>query len=170
MINEQSKQKRHDHTVMATASEQPQQQDCPLMKLPTELRIIIYAFAFEHTMARIATEDTKTHVNPVTWQREGYRITPFYAGALAFPHTNRTLRAESLDTLETLALARVDQLLAESVARHKSATQRLNAANAEGFTAFALALAESFEEAMELNKKIYRLGYICGVMGWTRDG
>jgi hypothetical protein len=156
-----------DQNTATKALEQPQQAS-PLMKLPTELRIQIYALAFEHTMDKIATDKDQLH--PVTWQREGYKLTPFYSGAFALPHTNRTLRAESLDTLAGLALARVDQLLAESASRHNSAAQRLNAANAEGFNAFALALAETFEEAMKLNKSIYRLGYICGVMGWERGG
>ena len=156
-----------DQTAAIEAPEQPQQ-GCPLMKLPTELRIKIYAFAFEPTMDKIASDKDQLH--PVTWQREGYKLTPFYSGAFALPHTNRTLRAESLDTLASLALARVDQLLAESAARHNGAAQRLNAANAEGFNAFALALAESFEEAMKLNKSIRRLEHICHVMGWTKGG
>lgn len=149
------------------ALQQPQQA-CPLMKLPTELRIRIYAYAFQHTMDKIATD--KEQVHRLTLLPKGYNITPFYSGAFALPHTNRTLRAESLDILATLTLARVDHLIAESTRRHNSAAQRLNAANAEGFNAFALALAESFEEARVLNKSLYRLGYICGVMGWERGG
>lgn len=154
----------------ASATKAPEQlhQASPLMKLPTELLVKIYEFAFEHTMDKIATDKDQLH--PATWQPEGYKLTPFYSGVFALPHTSRTLRAESLDTLSTLARARVGQVVAESASRHNSAAQRLSAANAEGFNAFALALAESFEEAMKLNKSIRRLEYICGVMGWTKDG
>lgn len=151
------------------APEQPQQ-GCPLMELPTELRVRIYAFALQHIINKITTDKEQPHPWFPLRKLEPYKITPFHAGAFALPHASRTLRAESLDTLETLVLARLDQLVAESTRRHNSAAMRPNAANAEGFNAFALALSESFEEAMKLNKSIRRLEYVCRVMGWARGG
>ena len=144
------------------------QQDCPLLKLPAELRIKIYAFALQHTLHKLATDQDPP--TTLTYQPSDYKITPFYSGAFALPHTSQVLRAESLDTLENLVLARLDQLVAESTRRHDSAARRLNAANAEGFNAFALALAESFEEATVLNRSMRRLEYVCRVMGWRRGG
>jgi len=156
-----------DQNTPAPAPEQPQQ-DCPLLKLLTELRIKIYAFAHQHTIHNLATSNP--HLHPFTSQPSNHKTTPFHSGAFALPHVNRTLRAESLDTLEKLVLARLDQLVAQSTCRHNSAAMRLNAASAEGFNAFALALAESFEEAMVLNRSTRRLEWVCRVMGWRGSG
>lgn len=156
-----------DNQTLTTTPEHPQQ-DNPLLKLPTELRIKIYAFALQHTLQELATDQDPSTTR--TWQPKDYKITPFYCGTFALPHTSQVLRAESLDTLEILTLARLDQLVAESTCRHNTAAMRLNVANAEGFNAFALALAESFEEAMVLNRSMRRLEYVCRVMGWRRGG
>jgi hypothetical protein len=156
------------HNQATTAAPKLPQQNCPLMKLPTELRIKIYFFTLQHTMHSSTTDNEPSNI--LTYPPKSYKITPFHSGAFALPHTNRVLRAESLDTLANLTNARLDRLVVESACRHNSAAQRLNAANAEGFDAFALALAESFEEAMVLNRSVRRLEYVGRVMGWTRGG
>lgn len=138
------------------------------MKLPIELRLQIYAFALQHTLHKVATDQDPS--TTLTYQPSNYKLTPFFFGVFALPHSSRTLRAESLDTLEELVLTRLDQLVAESTRRQDTAARRLNAANAEGFNAFALALAESFEEATVLNRSMRRLEYVCRVMGWRRGG
>jgi hypothetical protein len=90
------------------------QQDCRLMRLPTELRLRIYKFAFQNIVNDI-TSDAAEYVSLQTKNDPddfcafrgppSVRMRPVpYVGALALLHTNQDLRREGLD--ELLALAR----------------------------------------------------------------
>lgn len=70
------------------------QQDCRLLKLSTELRLEICRFAIQHELNAIKS-------TPYSYNS----TTPPFRGALALLHTCRTLRLESIDALEPLALA-----------------------------------------------------------------
>ena len=94
-------------TVSITANMADQsQQDCPLMKLPVELRLRIYKFAFKDIVDGIvadaankkrmhqdADEMWPSHSNPKADH-------PIFVGVLSLLHVNRELRRESLDALK----------------------------------------------------------------------
>ena len=95
------------------------QQDSPLMKLPTELHLKIYAFAFDYTVVDVAShaakvasdcvdnhpdedfEDIMRPIGPPDYKAD-YQI---FIGPLALLHINQALRRESLDVLPALAKA-----------------------------------------------------------------
>jgi hypothetical protein len=70
------------------------QQNCHLLRLPTELRFEICRFAFQHDLDVIKS-------TPYSYNS----TTPPFRGALALLHTCRTLRGESIDAIEPLARA-----------------------------------------------------------------
>ena len=70
------------------------QQDCPFLKLSTELRLEICRFAIQHDLDVIKT--TPEFYNSAR---------PPLRGALALLHTCRALRVESIDAMEPLAQA-----------------------------------------------------------------
>lgn len=69
-------------------------QNCPLLKLSTELRLEICRVAIQHDLGGI--KSTPNSFNPT--------FRPLL-GALALPHNCRTLRAESIDAMGSLAQA-----------------------------------------------------------------
>ena len=90
----------NDFAAAYTASGEPQLQ-CPLMTLPIEMRIMICKFALQHILDDAYDEapGQKRVSHAVKNSRGDSNRVPFYTGALALVHTNRTIRAESLDTL-----------------------------------------------------------------------
>lgn len=70
------------------------QQDCPLLKLSTELRLEICRFAIQHDLDIVSS--TPDSYNSVSRPLRG---------ALALLHTCRTLRAEGIDAMLPLAQA-----------------------------------------------------------------
>lgn len=82
------------------------------MKQPTELRIRIYKFAMQNIIDTLHAEPSSRPEprDPTTRLPVRFKIAPLYSGALALPHTSFTLRAESLDPLEPLVVARVEEL------------------------------------------------------------
>jgi hypothetical protein len=153
------------HTAAAVAPQQPQQ-DCSLMKLPTELRIRIYELAMGHVIddlyAQLSSTGPEAH-DPVSRLPAPYNITTFYSAVLALPHTSRTLRAESLDTLQHLVLARLVQLSDDLFGLNSS----LVPLNCEKFRISTRELADRIEEDMNKMKTARRLSYICRKMGWA---
>lgn len=98
-----------------TAADMPDQaqQNSPLMKLPTELRLRIYKFAFEDIIDDIVTDaasrkreyqEAETLWLSLSIQKADH---PIFVGVLSFLHANRELRRECLDAL--LALTRAFQ-------------------------------------------------------------
>jgi hypothetical protein len=97
------------------------QQNCPLLKLLTELRLQIYGHVFQHDLDLIRSA-------PASYDSAKAR----HRGVLALLRTCRTLRIECVDTIEPLAGAYKDALLAEL---------RLSGAHMESFsTAYVEAL------------------------------
>jgi hypothetical protein len=75
------------------------QQNCPLLKLPTELRLQIIGHAFQHDLDLIKFE-------PASYDSAN----PPHHGVLALLRTCRTLRAECVDAIEPLTGAYKDAL------------------------------------------------------------
>lgn len=72
------------------------ERNCPIFKLPTELRLEICRLAFQHTLDLVSPPDkTKSRSPAIQTTR----------GALALLYTCRTLRAESIHAMEPLAKA-----------------------------------------------------------------
>jgi len=144
-----------DQTATASAPQQSQQ-DCPLMELPTELRNKIYDFSLQDTIDRLSAAD-EDQLYSVTRLPQGYKTIPFHSGAFALPHTSHTLRAESLDTLESLVLARVEQVTIKSKRLRISGAQNIEAARSEGLLAYGQALVEDRKQAIMQTKSLIRL-------------
>ena len=116
-----------DPNAMAIAPQQSQQ-GCPLMNLPTELRIIIYNFALQHILDAIDDEvPANRRLSQPLHKPRGHRGgVLFYSGALALTHTSRTVRAESLDALATHMVAHAVRSMAEAQSIAVSALVRLH--------------------------------------------
>jgi len=159
-----------------TASEQPHCH-CGIMKLPTEMRIRIYDFALLHLLDAVYIEtpsDTKLY-RPIKKSRSDSSVVPFYTGALALIHTNRTIRAESLDVLASLMLAYVGRLAAEADRVAGSLAMRVTDAlrdrlGFEDLQAVARAVLEEEKEIHKLGNCAIQVHYISWTMGWTKGG
>jgi len=79
------------------------QHNCPLLELPTELRLRIYELAFEDITDGIESDTTheqRLHQDSDTrWESLSRAAQPIFVGALGLLHTSRSLRRESLDAL-----------------------------------------------------------------------
>ena len=164
-----------DPNAMATAP-QLSQQNCPLMKLPTELRIIIYNLALQHILEAIYDEvPTNRRLSQPLTKPRGHRDggVLFYEGALALTHTSRTIRAESLDALATHMVAHAGRFMAEAQRIAVSALVRLHSMRRGNVKALRALLDELDEEKKEFNKlanSALHVGYICYTMAWTKGG
>lgn len=75
------------------------------MRLPTELRLRIYEFAFGDILDDIAADTAKQHPVHVfeglgeIWKTPTYEEHPVFFGVFGLLHTSRELRRESLDAL-----------------------------------------------------------------------
>lgn len=126
------------------------------MTLPPELRITIYKLAMQHTIDTLYAKST-------TGSGTTLQDHAFYSAVLALPHTSRALRAESLDTLEHLVLARLEQLsdeLFDFVSRPQSLL-------VEDPRAFVKELVDRFHGTVRRSNAARRLSYVCRKMGWA---
>ena len=97
----------------------------------------------------------------------------FYTGALAFIHTNRTIRAESLDTLATHMLAHIARLEAEvRNCFDNNATLRMVIERRQGLgidleaVQTLLTILKEVEKGFEkLRNSATQVKYICWTMG-----
>jgi hypothetical protein len=94
----------------ATSPEDPQQQS-PFMKLPPELRLAIYTFAFQNTVNEIKAIPLHTFTIPGHSPNH-----PPMLGALALLHTSRNIRRESSESMKYLASAQRQQIRAHDEA------------------------------------------------------
>ena len=149
-----------------TASEQPQHH-CPIMTLPTEMRIRIYDYALQHFLDAIYNEAPSVNKlwRPVTKPRAGM---PFYTGALAFTHTNRIIRAESLDVLASRMLAHVDRL--EDEVHDIASNALLRVKDPRGFGYDIDGLQVIAREVTKLGNTAVQVKWICYTMAWTKGG
>lgn len=166
----------NDIAAAYTASGE-QQLHCPLMTLPTEMRIMIYKFALQHILDDAydkAPGQTRV-LHGVKNSRGDSNRLPFYTGALALVHTNRTIRAESLDTLATHMGAHVDRLKAEfhnidsNVTR---AVERLDdpGLDLEAVQAVVKILAEERKRYDKFQNSALQAKYICLTVICTKGG
>lgn len=102
---------------------------------------------------------------------------PFYTGTLALIHTNRTIRAESLDTLASRMLAHIARLEAEvHCVDHnvvlKKVIERRHSPGLDLVAVQALLrmLKEEEERLNRLRDSAIQVKYICWTMGWTKGG
>jgi len=84
------------------------QHNCPLLELPTELRLRIYELAFEDITdgsESDADHEQRLHQdsNVHKWGSPSRATHPIFVGALGLLHISRGLRRESLDALSPLA-------------------------------------------------------------------
>lgn len=165
-----------DLTAAYTSSEQPQHH-CPLMTLPTEMRVTIYKFALQHVLDEVfdSAPVHKELSHAVRKSRGDPDGVPFYSGALALTHTNRTIRAESLDTLATLMLAHVDRLEDKKDEMFASLTLRTEdemrrGLGFEGLQALACGFFKEKEKINRLGNSAIQVKYICYTMAWTKGG
>jgi len=88
-----------------TAADIPDQaqQNSPFMRLPIELRLRIYEFAFEDVVNEIesdvANKKMKCQKAETMWLPFSKKDHPVFVGVLSFLHVSRELRRESLDAL-----------------------------------------------------------------------
>lgn len=92
-------------TTAAEVADQSQQ-NCPLMKLPTELRLRIYKFAFDDIIDDIvadAASKKRMYLEadvPLPSAKSVSRAdNPIFVGVLGFLHASRKLRSECVDAL-----------------------------------------------------------------------
>lgn len=88
------------------------QQNCPLMRLPTELRLRIYKFAFDDIFDDIKSDAAnkrqllqKTEGMAAQWLSISRTDYPIFVGVLGLLHTSSELRRECLDALGAPAKA-----------------------------------------------------------------
>ena len=163
-------------TAANTAPERPQDY-CLIMKLPTELRIMIYTFSLQHILDAIYDEatDHRELWRPVKKSHDDPNAVPFYTGALALTHTNRTIRAESLDTLASRMLAHIADLSDEidivvNGVSLRAAAVRGGNLGAKTLRAVFLELLGVERKAMKLANCAIQVKYICYTMAWTKGG
>lgn len=89
--------------ITTAKMQEESQQNSPLMKLPTELRLEICKHAFQHDMEILDAA-------PIRYKSVKHP----YRGALALLCTSRTLRTECLDAVEPIAIACRDAFRAEA--------------------------------------------------------
>lgn len=161
-----------------TTSEQPQHH-CGMMELPTEMRIRIYEFALQHILDEVhdAAPVDKELSHAVKKPRGDPDGVPFYTGALALIHTNRTIRAESLDTLASRMLAHIARLEAEIhnddnnvVLKKVRQRRRSPSLDFETVQALLIMLLEERKKIDKLQNCATQVKYICWTMGWTKGG
>ena len=93
-------------SVTANMADDPQQ-NCPIMKLPVELRLRIYNFAFEDIVDEISADaaNKKRMYQEADEMWPSLSISkadhPIFVGVLSLLHVSRELRRESLDALRT---------------------------------------------------------------------
>jgi hypothetical protein len=87
-------------TTDNTDSERVNQQS-PLLNLPAEIRLLIYAFALQHMVEDMKATTRQAVVFSVNTNTKPKRAA--MKGALALLHTSSLLRSESSDTLRPLA-------------------------------------------------------------------
>jgi hypothetical protein len=145
-----------NNTSTANAPD-PAQQNCPLLRLPTELRLQIYGHAFQHDLDLIKYE-------PASYDS----ATPPHRGVLALLRTCQTLRVECVDAIEPLAGAYKDDLLAElrlSGAHMESLSIALLPARANMMKPGLVALREA---ANCLRDSLMEIERVCSLMRRAR--
>lgn len=138
---------------------------------------MIYKFALQHILDNAYDEAPgQTRVlHAVKNPRGDSNRVPFYTGALALVHTNRTIHAESLDTLATHMRAHVARLKAEfhnvdsNVTR---ADERLHnpGLDLEAVQAVVKILEEERKRSDKFVKRALQAKYICLTVICTKGG
>ena len=156
-----------DELTSAYTASEPLQHHCPIMTLPTEMRIIIYDYALQPFLDAIYNEAPSVRKlwRPVTKPRAGK---PFYSCALALTHTNRIIRAESLDVLASRLLAHVDRL--EDQVHDIASNALLRVKDPRGYAYDIEALQVIAREVTKLGNTAVQVKWICYTMAWTKGG
>ena len=80
---------------MTTPGTADTQEPFPFMKLPPEIRLMIYEFGIHNSMQAAKYE--------VSGPMSGYIMPPVYLGALELVHTSSSIRKESRDAMHAIA-------------------------------------------------------------------
>ena len=112
--------------------------DSPFLKLPAELRMMIYDFALQDTLNAAAAIETRTE-NGERGPRSKQPLFAPFVGALALRQTNCKLRNEGLDIMIPLAYTKVENIrtasdLADAHAHAHDQDEELNLEEAQAFS------------------------------------
>jgi hypothetical protein len=142
----------------------PSQHDCPLLKLPTELRLEIFRLAFQDYLDVISAP-----------ARDFYSLSHLPAlsaaelstGALALLDTCRTLRIEAVDAMEPLANASKSTLQSwiDIVESRKKALSR----DRRDLHVSLPALLELDWNLKYFKSNIVKIGQVCSVLALARE-
>jgi hypothetical protein len=143
------------------------QQICPFMKLPTELRLRIYKFAFDDIIDDIEADAANTRQlhqdTNADWPLVSNKEHQIFVGVLSFLHTSRELRRECLDAV--LALTAAYKTICSE--RYETAAEAYggptldehgNPLNDREFIRVHRLLRADFRESMH---RLHRVEYIC---------
>lgn len=122
--------KTHNTNIQATNNldTSPMQQDSLFMKLPAELRIVIYEIVAQDTVHDIIDREM-ANCNPFSG-RLSLAPSP-QVGALSLLLTSRTLRDESLPAMKALVQVEVDKAIAKLERTDAEAYATLGVSNAD---------------------------------------
>lgn len=149
------------------------------MKLPTELRIRIYSFALQHILDALYDEASNHDQNwrPLIKPCDDPNSVLFYTGALALTHTNRAIRAESLDTLAMLMTTHIHLLMNKmEVVAGRTVPRVANEVRGdvhlylEAIQAEIDAYVERENTINKLVNSAVQVKWICHTMAWTKGG
>lgn len=147
----------------SSGSDRPEQErDSPILRLPAELRIMIYDFALQDTLDAAAAIETKIENGEPGPRFKQPLFSPF-VGALALRQTNRKLLNEGLDIMIPLVHAKAEKLhnASDLAAAHYQAGER----NREE----AQARSDAFWDAYSLLNLLSTLTLL-GTVYWTNNG
>lgn len=144
-------------TKMPTEVDIPRspEQNCPLLRLSTELRLEICRFAIQHALDLI---------NPPPNTKHKYSAAQTTRGALALLYTCRILRAESIDAMEPLAKASKSALQSEidfSESRYSAAVRDISQ--------LLFVARPSLEYEWNQLKTMAEIDVVCSVLALARE-
>lgn len=126
-----------DEATEFSSSDRPEKEhESPFLRLPGELRAMIYDFALQDTLNAAAAIETRIENGERGPRLEQPLFAPF-VGALALRQTNRKLRNEGLDIMIPLAYAKVENIRTDSDladAHARDQTEELNLEEAQAFS------------------------------------
>jgi hypothetical protein len=134
------------------------EQNCPLFRLSTELRLEICRFAIQHALDLISPPPNTNHK---------YSAVQTTRGALALLYTCRALRTESIDAMEPLANAARSSVQSEidlAYSRRCAAVKSVRGSKAQ-FAAYS-----SFDNVLKgLLWKMVDTDEVCSVLAFARE-
>lgn len=134
------------------------QQDSHFLKLPSELRIMIYDVALQDDLVYKVAE-RKYEDDPTIALALRHRSLPFM-GAIALLNTCRELRNEALDAFKPLARAKLEERTKQSATTRATAQAKMSTGTVTNqFIAEALLSYDAFFQACRLFETLLKLAH-----------